>query len=64
MKSRLCVIGKSSWKVGEGRGRNLRIHHDWDQKPGSRGGVPPYFIKVVVLQEVFAKYHGHRQLHL
>ena len=58
------VEGKTSWKLGEGRGRNLKAKQDWDNKPGGRGGVPPVFVRVAVLREVFAKYHGQRQLRL
>ena len=54
------VEGKSSWKVGQGRGRNLKAKQDWDHKPGGRGGVPPVFVKVAVLREVFTKHHGQR----
>ena len=59
--------GRSCWKLGEGRGKNLVEHTDWDYKSGRRGGGQgqghPH-VKAGVLKDIVGKYYNNRQIHL
>jgi len=52
------LIGTNAWRVGARRGSKLQNPGDWMQRPGSRGGIAPIFIKKEKLEEVFLKYYA------